>query len=50
MRPLLRRAVVTGIALAATLAVASPASAGPDKTVGTMTIPNGESSDILSRS
>jgi len=48
MRHLLRRSAVTGIAIAAALVVASPASAAPDKAAGTLTIPDKGSSDILS--
>ena len=47
MRHLLRRAAVVGIALAAALVVASPASAAADKSAGTLTIPDKGSSDIL---
>ncbi len=46
MRHLLRRAAVVGIALAAVLVIASPASAA-DKAAGTLTIPDKGSSDIL---
>ena len=47
MRHPLRRAAITGIALAAALVVASPASAAPDKSAGTLTIPSEGSSEIL---
>ena len=47
MRHLLRRSAVTGIAIAAALVVAAPASAAPDKAAGTLTIPDKGSSDIL---
>ena len=46
MRHLLRRAAVVGIALAAVLVIASPASAA-DKAAGTLTIPDKGSSDVL---
>ena len=48
MRPLLRRTVLAGIALAAAVGVASPASAGQDKPAGTLSIENVGSSPILS--
>ena len=48
MRPLLRRTALVGIALAAALGVASPASAGRDKPAGTLSIENVGSSPILS--
>ena len=48
MRHLPRRAAVLGLAAAAALAVASPASAGPDKSAGTLSIDGVGSSPILS--
>ena len=48
MRPLLRRTALAGIALAAAVGVASPASAGQDKPAGTLSIENVGSSPILS--
>ncbi len=48
MRHLPRRAAVLGLAAAAALAVASPASAGPDKAAGTLSIEGVGSSPILS--
>jgi len=48
MGQFLRRGAVTGIVLAAALAVAAPAYAAPDKVAGTLTIPDVGSSDILS--
>lgn len=47
MRSLLRRAAVTGVVLAAAF-TASPASAAPDKVVGTLSIQDVGSSGILS--
>jgi type VI protein secretion system component Hcp len=47
MRHLLRRSALAGLAIAAALVVASPASAAPDKAAGTLTIPEVGSSDIL---
>lgn len=48
MRPLLRRAAVTAIALAAAVGIAAPASAAPDRAAGTLTIEDVGSSPFLS--
>ena len=47
MRHLLRRAALTGAVLAATLVVASPAFAGPDKPAGTISLGDDGASPIL---
>jgi type VI protein secretion system component Hcp len=47
MRPLLRRTALAGIALAAVVGLASPASAAQDKSAGTLSIENVGSSPIL---